>query len=101
MHVGTSRNCIGSKVSYSCYNSLWIIRLRRKPVSTKPLTLLATNKPSPSSVRDHRGTIRVTCGEGHVLSLGRLVLVGRSSPNLHEYFSLDLIAAFRSTSLQM
>ena len=36
-----------------------------------------------------------------MLSLGGLALVGRSSPALHGYFFLDLIAALRYKSLHM
>jgi hypothetical protein len=52
---------------------------------------------SVRTVRDHRGTIRVTCGSDCVLSRGGLAFVSRSSPDLHGYFPLDMIAALRST----
>src|SRR5436309_11265696 len=47
-NAGPSQKCIALK-AHSCYNDLWIIRLKPKPASSTPLTLLVLNKPSPSN----------------------------------------------------
>ena len=68
----------------------WAVRLRHDPVGTVHVD--ARQFPD---VRDHRGTICVTCEQGLTRSLAEPAWVGRSSPDLRGSLPLDTLAALR------
>jgi len=95
------RNQYAATLQQTCFagKSLWTLK--------NPLSLsLVTEKlraymrkfgrhPKGTLVRDHRGTIRVTRGQGLALVLDGPVWLGHSFPTLLGSFPLDTLAALR------